>query len=156
MHGGVGRPSTPEAGKADLEKAVDAPLSGLMLLLQLLCTSPVLHLMQPALPAAVHDIQAMEPDSNSRLGLLHLLVCCSLLLPDLLLLCMLCHAMPGLKDAVLSEEVVKGGGDVLEVGLAGLVLCMLHRFACGHHPVPCLRTNALTKSSHNSAPELPW
>lgn len=54
------------------------------------------------------------------------------------MLCMLCYAVPGLKDAVLPEELVKGGSNVLEVGLACVVLCLLHCFACGHNSAPCL------------------
>ena len=58
-------------------------------------------------------------------GLLLLLICLLLQL-QALELALLSQTVPGLKDAVPTEEVVKGGGNVVQVRLPCLLLSIRH------------------------------
>ena len=82
----------------------------------------------------------MEPDRSCTLGVVSLLLSSFLLLLGALMLCMLRCAVPGLQDAVLSEEHMEGGCNVLKVRLPCLLLGKINSLASGHNAAPCLQS----------------
>lgn len=124
---------------ACLHKALDVLLSSLVLQLKLPCYCALLRRLHPPLPEAVFDIQQVKSRRSCIVHCLLLLLIC--LFPQLqpFTLCALSQTMPGLKDAVASEEVVKGDSNVLKVGLPCLLLSLPHSTTCGCDSAPRLQ-----------------
>ncbi len=123
---------------ADLDESLNAVLPCLMLQLKLLFNPALLRHLQPASPKIVLGIQAMKLHCSCPVGLITLLLSSCLLRLSALMLCTLSHAVPGLHDAMLPEEQVEGGGDVLQMSLSCLLLSLLHSLACGCDMTPSL------------------
>lgn len=97
-----------------------------MLQVKLPCYLALLHYLQPLLPEAVPDIQGMKMRGSRLVCGLLLLLICLLLSVQPLMFGMLSRTVPGLKDAVPTEEVVEGDGNVLEVCLPRMLLSNPH------------------------------
>lgn len=123
---------------ADLDKLLNAVLPRLVLQLKLLFNPALLRHLHPASPKAVLRIQAMKLHCSCPFGLITLLLSSCLLRLNVLMLRTLSHGMPGLHDAMLPEEHVEGGGNVLQMSLSCLLLSLLHSLACGYNMTPCL------------------
>lgn len=123
---------------ADLDKLLNAVLPSLVLQLKLLFDPALLRHFQPASPETMLGIQAMKLHCSCPFGLITLLLSSCLLRLSALMRCMLSHGMPGLHDAMLPEEHVEGGGNVLQMSLSCLQLSLLHSLACGYNMAPSL------------------
>ena len=124
--------------RADLDKSLNAVLPSLVLQLKLLFNPALLRYLHPASPKTVLGIQAMKLHCSCPFGLITLLLSSCLLHLSALMLCTLSHNMPGLHDAMLPEEQVEGGGNVLQMSLSCLLLSLLHSLACGYNMTPSL------------------
>ena len=122
-----------------LYKALDASLPGLMLQSQLPICPALLYQPQPLLPKAMFGVQVMKFDCSCLAALISLLLSCLLLLLKALMFCMLCCAVPGLHDTMLSEEHMEGESNILQMCLPGLLLCMTDGLACGNNITPSLQ-----------------
>ena len=123
---------------ACLHKALDTPLSGLVLEIKLLCCFALLHPIHPPLPEAMLDIQHMKATCSRKVCGLMLLLVCLLLQLHPSTLCMLSQGVPGLKGAVASEQVMEGDGNILKVGLPCLMLSASYSTRRGCDIAPCL------------------
>ncbi len=124
--------------RADLDKLPNAVLPIFVLQLELLFNLALLRHLHPASPKTVLGIQAVKLHCSCPFGLITLLLSSCLLRLSALMLCTLSHSMPGLHDAMLPEEQVEGGGNVLEMSLSCLLLSFLHSLACGYNMTPSL------------------
>ena len=101
-------------------------MSSLVLQVKLPCYFALLHYLHPPLPEGVLDVQGVKARSSRIIcGLLLFLICLLLQLQPLAL-GMLSQTVPGLKDAVPTEEVVEGDGNVVQVRLPCLLLSVRH------------------------------
>jgi len=129
---------TEQEMRADLDKSPNIVLPSLVLQVKLLFNPALLRHLHPASPKTVLGIQAMKLHCSCPFGLITLLLSSCLLRLSALMLCTLWHGVPGLHDAMLPEEQVEGGGNVLEMSLSCLLLSFLHSLACGYNMTPSL------------------